>query len=58
MIGPSTLMSGYYFLHTDKRVKVKKIGTADNPVDFFTKFVQFSKFKHSLDLLNIDYYVM
>ncbi|XP_057523859.1 secreted RxLR effector protein 161-like [Amaranthus tricolor] len=27
----------YHFLRTDKRVKVKKIGTADNPADFFTK---------------------
>ena len=48
----------YHFLRTDKRVKVKKIGTADNPADFFTKSVPFSKFKHCLDLLNIDYYVM
>ena len=48
----------YHFLRTDKRVKVKKIGTADNPADFFTKSVPVSKFKHCLDLLNIDYYVM
>ena len=48
----------YHFLRTDKRVKVKKIGTTDNPTDFFTKSFPFSKFKHCLDLLNIDYYVM
>ena len=36
----------YHFLRTDKRVKVKKIETADNPTDFFTKSVPFSKFKH------------
>ena len=29
----------YHFLRTDKRVKIKRIGTADNPTDFFTKFV-------------------
>ncbi|XP_057545831.1 secreted RxLR effector protein 161-like [Amaranthus tricolor] len=27
----------YHFLRTEKRVKVKKIGTADKPADFFTK---------------------
>ena len=49
----------YHFLHTNKRVnKVKKIGTADKPTDFFTMSILFSKFKHCLDLLIIDYYIM
>ena len=48
----------YHFLQTDKKVKVKKIGITDNPADFFTKSISFNKFKHCLDLLNSDYYVM
>ncbi|GJX95986.1 retrovirus-related pol polyprotein from transposon TNT 1-94, partial [Tanacetum coccineum] len=36
------------------RIKVKKIGTQDNPADVFTKPVPLSKFRHYLDLLNID----
>ena len=48
----------YHFLLTDKRVKVKKIRTADIPTYFLTKFIPFGMFKHCLDLLNIDYYVM
>ena len=47
----------YHFLRTNKRLKVKNIRTANNPTDFFIKFVPFSNFKHCLDLLNIDYYV-
>ncbi|KAK9750353.1 hypothetical protein RND81_02G190400 [Saponaria officinalis] len=47
----------YHFLRNEKRIKVKKVGTADNPADCFTKSVPFSKFKHCLDLLNIDNYV-
>ena len=26
----------YHFLHIDKKVKVKKIETINNPIDFFT----------------------
>ena len=48
----------YHFLRTDNRAKVEKIRTADNLANFFTKSVPFNKFKHCLDLLNIDYYVM
>ncbi|GKB97749.1 transposable element [Tanacetum coccineum] len=36
------------------RIKVEKIGTQDNPADVFTKPVPLSKFRHCLDLLNID----
>ena len=43
----------YHFLRTEKRIKVKKIGTADNPADMFTKPVPQSKFQHCMDLLNI-----
>ena len=48
----------FHFLHTDKRVKVKKTGIADNLTDFFTESVIFSNLKHCLDLLNIDNYEM
>ncbi|GJW81397.1 reverse transcriptase domain-containing protein [Tanacetum coccineum] len=44
----------YHFIRTEKRIKVKKIGTQDNPADVFTKPVPLSKFRHCLDLLNID----
>ncbi|GJX92940.1 retrovirus-related pol polyprotein from transposon TNT 1-94 [Tanacetum coccineum] len=44
----------YHFIHTERRIKVKKIGTEDNPADVFTKPVPLSKFCHCLDLLNID----
>ena len=40
----------------EKRIEVKKVGTADNPADMFTKAVPHSKFKHCLDLLNISSY--
>lgn len=43
----------YHFLRSETRIQVKKIGTADNPADMFTKPVPYSKFKHCLDLLNI-----
>ena len=43
----------YHFLRSETRIKVKKIGTADNPADMFTKPVPHSKFKHCLDLLNV-----
>ena len=43
----------YHFLRSEKRIKVKKVGTADNPADMFTKPVPQSKFQHCLDLLNI-----
>ncbi|XP_057247302.1 secreted RxLR effector protein 161-like [Beta vulgaris subsp. vulgaris] len=40
-----------------KRIMVKKVGTADNPADMFTKRVPVRKFKHCLDLLNIDSHI-
>ncbi|MGF2565643.1 Ty1/Copia family ribonuclease HI, partial [Ralstonia pseudosolanacearum] len=43
----------YHFIRTEKRIKLKKIGTEDNPADMFTKAVPGGKFKHCLDLLNI-----
>ncbi|XP_074318246.1 secreted RxLR effector protein 161-like [Silene latifolia] len=43
----------YHFLRNEKRIKVNKVGTADNPADMFTKPVPHSKFQHCLDLLNI-----
>ena len=43
----------YHFLRSEKSIKVKNVGTADNPVDMFTKPVPQSKFQHCLDLLNI-----
>ena len=44
----------YHFIRTESRIKVKKIGTEDNPADMLTKLVPESKFRHCLDLLNID----
>ncbi|GJU01945.1 secreted RxLR effector protein 161-like protein [Tanacetum coccineum] len=44
----------YHFIRSERRIKVKKIGTEDNPADVFTKPVPLSKFRHCLDLLNID----
>ena len=38
-------------------LKVKKVGTVDNPIDFFTKSASFNKFKYCFDLQNIDSYV-
>ncbi|MCF6774911.1 Ty1/Copia family ribonuclease HI, partial [Corynebacterium sp. MC-12] len=43
----------YHFLRSEKRVKVNKVGTADNPIDMLTKPVPHSKFQHCLDLLNV-----
>ena len=43
----------YHFLRDESRIKVKKVGTADNPADMFTKPVPHSKFQHCLDLLNV-----
>ncbi|KAJ4718340.1 Retrovirus-related Pol polyprotein from transposon TNT 1-94 [Melia azedarach] len=43
----------YHFLRSEKRIKVNKVGTADNPADMFTKPVLHSKFQHCLDLLNV-----
>ena len=43
----------YHFLRNEKRIKVNKVGTADNPADMFTKSVPHSKFQHCLDLLNV-----
>ncbi|GJU06774.1 secreted RxLR effector protein 161-like protein [Tanacetum coccineum] len=44
----------YHFIRTERRIKVKKIGTQDNHADVFTKPVPLSKFRHCLDLLNVD----
>ncbi|GKD22562.1 retrovirus-related pol polyprotein from transposon TNT 1-94 [Tanacetum coccineum] len=44
----------YHFIRTERRIKVKKIGTHDNFADVFTKLVPLSKFRYCLDLLNID----
>ena len=43
----------YYFLRSEKRVKVNKVGTADNPTDMLTKPIPHSKFQHCLDLINV-----
>ncbi|KAJ4702606.1 Retrovirus-related Pol polyprotein from transposon TNT 1-94 [Melia azedarach] len=43
----------YHFLRSEKRIKVNKVGTADNPADMFTKPIPHSKFQHCLDLLNV-----
>ncbi|CAL1383145.1 unnamed protein product [Linum trigynum] len=43
----------YHFLRTEKRIKVKKVDTTDNPADMFTKPVPHGKFQHCLDLLNV-----
>ncbi|GJY33991.1 retrovirus-related pol polyprotein from transposon TNT 1-94 [Tanacetum coccineum] len=40
----------YHFIRTERRIKVKKIGTEDN----LTKPVPLSKFRHCLDLFNIN----
>ncbi|XP_048490429.1 secreted RxLR effector protein 161-like [Beta vulgaris subsp. vulgaris] len=47
----------YHFLRSEKRIVVKKVGTADNPADMFTKPVAVRKFKHCLDLLNVDSHI-
>ncbi|GKC05160.1 transposable element, partial [Tanacetum coccineum] len=45
----------YHFIRTERRIKVTtKISTEDNPTYVFTKPVPLSKFRHCLDLLNID----
>lgn len=44
----------YRFLRSEKRIQVKKVGTAENPGDLFTKPVANKKFKHCLDILNIS----
>ncbi|GJX53566.1 retrovirus-related pol polyprotein from transposon TNT 1-94 [Tanacetum coccineum] len=38
----------YHFIRIERRIKVKKIGTQDNPADVFTKPVPLSKFRHCL----------
>ncbi|KAJ4717014.1 Retrovirus-related Pol polyprotein from transposon TNT 1-94 [Melia azedarach] len=43
----------YHFLRSEERIKVNKVGTADNPADMFTKPVSHSKFQYCLDLLNV-----
>lgn len=42
----------YHFLRDEMRIEVKKVGTADNLADVFTKPVPHNKFKHCLELLN------
>jgi len=44
----------YHFIRTEKRIKVQKVDTKDNPADMFTKPVSKSKFMHCLELLNVD----
>ncbi|XP_047334054.1 secreted RxLR effector protein 161-like [Impatiens glandulifera] len=44
----------YHFLRSEKRIKVNKVDTADNPADMFTKPVLQSKFQHCLKLLNCN----
>ena len=44
----------YHFLRSETRIKVKKVGTADNPTDMFIKLVPQSKFQHCLDLHNVQ----
>lgn len=46
----------YHFLQSEKRINVKKVGTADDP-DMSTKPVPHNKFQHCLDLLNVTSYV-
>ena len=43
----------YHFLRNESRIKVKKVGTTDNPSNMFTKPVPQSKFQHCLELLNV-----
>ncbi|XP_047342801.1 secreted RxLR effector protein 161-like [Impatiens glandulifera] len=43
----------YHFLRTEKRIKVKNVGSTYNPVDMFIKPVPHSKFRHYLELLNV-----
>ena len=43
----------YHFLRSEKRIQVKKVGTADNLADMFTKPILASKLQHCLDLLNV-----
>ncbi|XP_048496380.1 secreted RxLR effector protein 161-like [Beta vulgaris subsp. vulgaris] len=47
----------YHFPRSEKRTVLKKVGTADNPADMFTKPVPVRKFKHCLDLLNADSHI-
>nr|GEZ71011.1 retrovirus-related Pol polyprotein from transposon TNT 1-94 [Tanacetum cinerariifolium] len=44
----------YHFIRIERRIKVKKISTEDNPADVFNKPVHLSKFRHCLDMLNIN----
>nr|GFA20077.1 retrovirus-related Pol polyprotein from transposon TNT 1-94 [Tanacetum cinerariifolium] len=44
----------YHFIRIERRIKVKKISTEDNPTDVFNKPVHLSKFRHYLDMLNIN----
>ena len=42
-----------HFIQEIKVIKVKKIGTANNPADMMTKLVPSLKFEHCLDLLGV-----
>ena len=46
----------YHFLRSETIIKVKKVGTADNPADMLTKLIPQSKFQHCLNLLNVRDY--
>ena len=47
----------YHFLRSEKRIVVKKVGTADKPDDMFTKPVLVCNFKHYLDSLTVDNHI-
>jgi len=43
----------YNFIREIKVIQVKKISTADNPIDMLTKLVPSRKFEHSFELLGV-----
>jgi len=44
----------YHFIQEIEVIKVKKIGTADNPADMMTKPVPSRKFEYCLELLGVQ----
>lgn len=44
----------YHFIRSERRIKVLKVKTEENPADMLTKPVTVAKFRHCLDLLNVD----
>ena len=44
----------YHFIREIKVIKVKKIDTADNPVDMMTKSIRLRKFEPCLELLGVQ----